>query len=68
MPNSFSQPRAWTEALRLTILIFASPNKSGVFCTINAQAPSLFSNVTLTRRALLPETVSTYDQLRASAC
>ena len=57
---------------------------SGVFCTSNAQAPSLFSNVTLTsrrtkmivcwnipfdwRRALLPETVSTYDHLRASAC
>ena len=63
---------------------------SGVFCTNNAQAPSLFSNVTLTsrrsyvetvsgnsallqsnipfdwRRALLPETVSTYDRLLVS--
>ena len=78
-------------------------NMSGVFCTNNAQAPSLFSNVTLTsrrsyvetvsgnsallqsngiwvsvwiprlshipfdwRRALLPETVSTYDHLLVS--
>ena len=36
-------------------------NMSGVFCTNNAQAPSLFSNV-----ALLPETVSTNDRLLVS--
>ena len=63
-------------------------NMSGVFCRNNAQAPSLFSSVTLTsrrsyvetvsgssallhipfdwRRALLPETVSTYDRLLVS--
>ena len=31
---------------------------SGVFCTNNAQAPSLFSNVTLTSRRSYVETVS----------
>ena len=33
-------------------------NMSGVFCTNNAQAPSLFSNVTLTSRRSYVETVS----------
>ena len=44
-------------------------NMSGVFCTNNAQAPSLFSNVTLTsRRSKMIVCMSTYDHLRASAC
>ena len=33
-------------------------HKSGVFCTNNAQAPSLFSNITLTSRRSYVETVS----------
>ena len=36
---------------------------TGVFCTNNAQAPSLFSNVTLTSRR---SDVSTYDRLLVS--
>ena len=36
---------------------------SGVFCTNNAQAPSLFSNVTLTSRRSY---VTTYDRLLVS--
>ena len=41
---------------------------SGVFCTNNAQAPSLFSNVTLTSRRSYVETVSGNSALLQSNC
>ena len=54
--------------LNFKVNVFVCTNfkrrKSGVFCTNNAQAPSLFSNVTLTSRRSY--VFSTYDRLLVS--
>ena len=63
---SFCLKKSWhwnnnTDVIRSSKVLRADGrlvNMSGVFCTNNAQAPSLFSNVTLTSRRSYVETVS----------